>query len=893
MKKISQNLVSVYLEPPELKGDDSKSDIWVEREDFYCAGDGGETRKSRTKSIENTPYLILGFDTEFKSPEESVTSDQIKLGDAKYKVLSYQFHAKTSEGQEWSGICCPKDDERLTVSEFVVFALGLGSRVHEIKNLPTKIFMVGHFTRADIPAFADFRDLTDYLSSVRNTFLSIDKSLKFNFFEDDPIEVDVILRDTMLLTPQASKSLRGIGELVGVEKIVLSKNKKKAKELISNMDQLRSNDWELFKEYALNDALICVRYIEEIIKQYESVTGKKKVPVTLTSIGVDLLLNSWNQVSTDQYLKVLGREKKKERFYNKAKGYYSSKTTEVPLAQVHFENAFVTESYHGGRNEQFWFGPCFEDDWTDFDLSGAYPTVMSLIGMPDWESMYETKKLKDFQATTLGFAWVEFEFPKSVRYPTLPVRTDHGLIFPIQGVSYCSSPEIVVARNLGAKLKIKRGLIIPSNDEIRVFEQFIEGCVLNRKKEGSKTLKGLFWKEISNSTYGKTAQGLREKRVYDLRDKDTKVLPESRITNPYFASFITSYTRGLLGEIMNGIDADSYVFSCTTDGFLTNATDAEMKRAEKGELASLFKKARKSLTGQEQLLEVKHRVRLPLGWKTRGQATLMPGSEVDESMNTVLAKGGIFTKPESEETSDQNDDIVRMFFERSPQSLIRVESLTGMRDIVENDADLVSKVFYKRLNMEYDWKRQPKSVGYSKKYKHVIFSTRPWYSEGQFVQVRKSWEEYVKDSPSCIKDLNSFNSFASYLESTTALPPDIGRYLHKEDGDLKRLRQSLCSAWKHSQAGLSYQKDNVSAQSFADLLNDIGIPCKKSDVENSLKKAFHPNIVPPTEVVKEKLRIFKKTFKKLDESQILFLDTSENAVTIRKFSTCDFVSKCD
>ena len=94
MSKIKQNLISVYLEPSELKGVDSKSDIWVEREDFYCAGDGGKSTKSRGKSIENIPYLILGFDTEFKSPDQSVTPDQIKSGDAKYKVLSYQFHAK-------------------------------------------------------------------------------------------------------------------------------------------------------------------------------------------------------------------------------------------------------------------------------------------------------------------------------------------------------------------------------------------------------------------------------------------------------------------------------------------------------------------------------------------------------------------------------------------------------------------------------------------------------------------------------------------------------------------------------------------------------------------------------------------------------------------------------
>ena len=63
-------------------------------------------------------------------------------------------------------------------------------------------------------------------------------------------------------------------------------------------------------------------------------------------------------------------------------------------------------------------------------------------------------------------------------------------------------------------------------------------------------------------------------------------LPESEITQPYFAAFITSYTRAVLGEILNGFSPDVQVFSVTTDGFLSNASD----RKSRGQLwAHCFK----------------------------------------------------------------------------------------------------------------------------------------------------------------------------------------------------------------------------------------------------------------------------------------------------------------
>lgn len=890
--------VAYHAEPVELTGG-TIQETWVVGTDFVppIPVKKGARNKS-TGSPTPEPYLIIGFDTEFKTPDYLVNREAIVAGLAKYRVLSYQFHAKTSDGQEWQGICCPDGDERMGLGEFMVFALGLGAREHNVRNMPTKIYLVGHFTRADVPAFADFKDLTAYLSSVRNTFISIDTATKFKIDYPDGTHctsLNILFRDTLLLTPQASRSLKEIGKLVGQEKLQLDPDEAKHKDMIRNMDKVRIENWELFKQYALNDATICVRYIEKIISQFEEVTGKKKVPVTLTSIGVDLLQKSWKENFEEDPLAILGKEEVTERYFDKEKGYYIKKPRQVDMEEVAWYIDFVTECYHGGRNEQFWFGPCFEDEWTDFDLSSAYPTAMSLIGLPKWREICDDPDIEKFTPTTLGFANVDFEFPSGTRYPTLPVRTSHGLIFPLKGRSYCSAPELHVARNLGATIKINKGVIVPTDPSVKIFGEFIKGCLERRLAAGSKTLQGLFWKEISNSTYGKTAQGLRPKRVYDMRDRTTKVLPPSAITNPFFAAYITSFTRAILGEIINTLDQDTYVFSCTTDGFISNAGKDEIDRAQAGDLSKLFRESRNLLTGLPSVLEKKHGIRQPLGWRTRGQATLIPGTATgkDEELNVVLAKGGIFTPPECESMEDQNTEILRMFFNRTPESLIRVEAKTGIRDIVEHDADLVEKVISKRLNMEYDWKRQPMGVGFSKKYQHLMFSTRPWNSPEQFAEIREAWDEYTRDGHACLRTQNDYDAFASSVESHSFLTKEHGKYLRKEDPDINRLRQLLCSAWKESKAGLTWRENGLSASGFASTLTDYAISCQKTDVENANKRPFVPHSCPPTIEVLARLEALKRPFPKLDVDLFLYRDRSANAVTLRTRNECKFINRCN
>ena len=64
----------------------SKTPIWVERDDFY----GGADRRRKASE----PFMVIGFDTEYKTPEQPLSNDQIRAGLAKNQILSYQVYCK-------------------------------------------------------------------------------------------------------------------------------------------------------------------------------------------------------------------------------------------------------------------------------------------------------------------------------------------------------------------------------------------------------------------------------------------------------------------------------------------------------------------------------------------------------------------------------------------------------------------------------------------------------------------------------------------------------------------------------------------------------------------------------------------------------------------------------
>ena len=155
---------------------------------------------------------------------------------------------------------------------------------------------------------------------------------------------------------------------------------------------------------------------------------------------------------------------------------------------------------------------------------------------------------------------------------------------------------------------------------------------------------------------------------------------------------------------------------------------------------------------------------------------------------------------------------------RTPESIIRMKVMTGVRDMVKYDADLVEKSLVKRLNMEFDWKRRPQSVKQASFPDHVAFSTRPWETVDQFMIMRQYWENFAIHSPFCMKTLNDYKQFGVYVLSQSSLGKNDSRYLKKKDPDIKRLRQLLGSAWKHSKAGFKYGQYQITNDEFAYIL---------------------------------------------------------------------------
>src|SRR5262249_52771994 len=97
-------------------------------------------------------------------------------------------------------------------------------------------------------------------------------------------------------------------------------------------------------------------------------------------------------------------------------------------------------SYRGGRNESFTYGIDKDTTWYDYDLSGAYPTAMSLLGIPDLNKIIYLNTTESVEEVLKGenilkaytALYIKFKFPDDTKYPCLPVTMGDSLtIYPL------------------------------------------------------------------------------------------------------------------------------------------------------------------------------------------------------------------------------------------------------------------------------------------------------------------------------------------------------------------------------------------------------------------------------------------------------------------------------
>jgi hypothetical protein len=137
---------------------------------------------------------------------------------------------------------------------------------------------------------------------------------------------------------------------------------------------------------------------------------------------------------------------------------------------------------------------------------------------------------------------------------------------------------MALALRMGCRLDCKEVRYFPflrheDRTPLLPFTPYLAALNQERNKHPKGSLPNMLYKEMANSLYGKTAQGIIERtklNFYDEPDGTTRrsTLPESRITTPHYAALCTGIVRAALSTLVYRLSAypGFRVLSATTDG---------------------------------------------------------------------------------------------------------------------------------------------------------------------------------------------------------------------------------------------------------------------------------------------------------------------------------------
>lgn len=780
--------------------------------------------------------LHIGFDTEYVFNPETRQND----------ILSYQSYVVLPDNTGISNIIYPPDSQkksRLSFKEFLFQTITPLLETGVITKWPGIINIYAHFIRADIASFANFwSDYKILLKGIRGTVSSFKNRYGIDFDEQQERRVkteqimfdkrtspprcsNVAFIDTLLITP-GGMGLAECGELLGLPKLTIP-----APYSITNMREYLLGDRAGFEAYALRDAEIAVRYALQVRNFCARELMIDRVPATIGAMAVSRFTKTLKENNMSPEVCLGTHIKTRELWLTEKQAFRTIKNpASVPSREL-FET-FPINCYHGGRNECFMMGVTPSDHWYDYDLAGAYTTGLLDILTPDYGNIRLSKNPDDYCGHVMGFALVTFRFPESVPYPSLPVRTDqYGLFFPLSGESWATAPEIELALSLGAEMTIHNGIIVPwicdtsphNSESTSVFLPFVQQVRENRNRHIKGSLEEKFWKEIGNSLYGKLAQGLRAKTAFDTARGLNRSLPPSSVTQPFFAAHVTGFIRAVVGELMNALPSDSSVVSVTTDGFLTNCPLDKINMS--GPLSSRFQSLCDIVDPGSSMLTCKHEVSQLIAMKTRGQLTY----RAIQGKPVVHARAGV--KPPADiPRSDYNDYMVDLYLNRLPGQTLSRSTLISTREMWLSESDLVSREQDIRLNLEFDFKRQPVQPAMNEG--HLLMSSRPWDNMEEALQQRSLFDDWRQTHT--LKTLADWDDWCDFLYCRTVFSDMKLKVGSKRSDDI--LVRLFLRALTQCQWGLMLKdKKSYSCKEVAEWLTSEGYSVTVTDVKNAVR----------------------------------------------------------
>lgn len=217
----------------------------------------------------------------------------------------------------------------------------------------------------------------------------------------------------------------------------------------------------------------------------------------------------------------------------------------MPLISDEMALGLIYESCIGGRWEAFGRGS-FEKV-RQFDVNSNYPFVVTQIPLNMDGEYYPNMPLDDYlDRDVFGFLKVAFKYPEDTVYPCLPVKdyikkddkTKYKIIYPLEGVSLCTSMELIEAHKAGCEFQVleDRGWVPTDYDWGNPIKHFMEDNYLKRKENT------LFdYKKIMNFLIGRFAQKY---------ERDGVVVAGSMF-RPDISSMIWGASRVMASKLIN------------------------------------------------------------------------------------------------------------------------------------------------------------------------------------------------------------------------------------------------------------------------------------------------------------------------------------------------------
>lgn len=604
--------------------------------------------------------------------------------------------------------------------------------------------------------------------------------------------------------------------------------------------------------------------------------------IPLTSSGVAVTL--FKKTLRDQGLNfraVFGTESRADTFWNEKTGKLVTVKDDMPVPMRAAFSDFIIKTAHGGRGECMYAGPTPVGSYNDIDAASAYTTALAMIGLPDYSAPRVCLDPEAYRGHVLGFVLVKVKCcPDGVRYPVFPMEgAGQNLLFPRYGLSYCTAAEVEVALNLGYEIEILHGVIVPWLDaNVRPFERFVTTIRDERAKHPKGSFDNDYIKLVGNGLFGKTGQGLREKRVFDAGQMKSVELEESSITNELFFSFVMGFIRALMAELMNSIPPHRRVISVTTDGFLTDATLDQVDQT--GPIATRFKAATEQVAPGQPILEMKHRVKQVLSARIRAQFTGMvdPDPGLPEGKRIVLAKGNVtpdITLPEGDISKAQikalqNAYMVDLYLNRTSDSKTIMRPFISIRQQWVGDLDVFRVERPVRLGLEFDMKRKavdPRMEGIGDR-EHIAFDTVPWESVSEAEEVRAAFAGFRRQR--CLKTLEDWHhweDFSAGVVKRRRHRATGGAGVHRtREGEVGILRRVFLRAYTKADWGITR---SFSYAELADWLTRKGYPTTATEVKNAARAKLVENVVPLNTEVRQLLAVLREEFPDLDVAKFV------------------------